>query len=739
MPERCTLCSLSNSSKREVPGKGRLHPEYMFVGEAPGEEEDNRGEPFIGGAGSVLNQILYGAGVHRPQTWITNVCRCRPPGNRTPLPEEIEACKHKLLQEVRVVQPKYIVALGVTAAQTLCGKGLTYRGMILPLKEEFGYQCPAVITYHPAFVMRQWEMLSTTAWDIRKLKMDFPNPAINYMINPPRSIIRSYLELAIKQSLPTSVDIETRGGEKETSEKGLNPFADEIIGIGFCHTPGWALNLSGQYMWDNWDIIKDFLEKHKLCIIQTVGTFDNTFLHIKDVRFFHYWNTATAMYCINSDSPRKLEYLRSLYTNMPPYKNAYKNPSSLSTIDLGQYNCLDVDITLRVHNEQLKYTPLPLMQRMMKEEYVALDMRLRGIKVNKDNLIQHYGNLLPEIDAIEAEFNEVGINIASNKQLSNFIYKELGLLPSARASKGKTFASVDEDEIVFQQRRLVENDPKYKLLSKILTHRQLSKIKSTYCEGVFKIIQEDGRVHPDWNPQGTDTGRWACKSPNIQNIPKPLRSMYIPGEGKVFIGFDYNRLELWVGAILAEEAKMLEMLRKGVDIHNIVHEEIKKYDPKCERIKAKAVVFGGIYGRSEDSVGREFNVPRHVVKQWYGIFYSRFPKFINYMDNNISLWKTNGFLETPFGRRKYCRSYREALNFPIQSTASDVAVNGLMALYEEGFHPVMNIHDQIVCEEDEATAQVLMVRMKDIMETSTPWLNDRFPVEGGIGYTWKEV
>jgi len=319
------------------------------------------------------------------------------------------------------------------------------------------------------------------------------------------------------------------------------------------------------------------------------------------------------------------------------------------------------------------------------------------------------------------------------------MYKELELTPSVRASKGKTFASVDEEEIVFQQRRLDKNDPKYKLLEKILTHREKSKIKSTYCEGVFKIIQEDGRVHPDWNPQGTDTGRWACKTPNIQNIPKPLRSMFIPSSGKVFIAFDYNRLELWVGAILAEEDKMLLMLRDGVDIHNIVHQEILKYDPNIERIKAKGVVFGGIYGRSKDSVAREFNVPVHTVGQWYDIFYSKFPKFISYMERNVSLWKEQGFLESPFGRRKYCRSYREALNFPIQSTASDVAVNGLIALYEEGFHPIMNIHDQIVCEEDEDKALILKPKMQELMEHSTPWLNDRFPVEGGIGYTWKEV
>lgn len=740
MQERCTKCQLHLLAKKQVHGIGKVSPEYMFVGEAPGETEDQTGEPFVGGAGAILNQMLYYCGIYRKSTWITNICCCRPPKNRTPLPQEVEACFDRLKHEIQIVRPKYIIALGATAASALTGESITHhRGMILPLLPKYEYDCSVILTYHPAFIMRQWEMMSTAVWDIGKLKKSFPNPKENYLINPPREVIKQYLDYAIEKDLPTAVDIETRGGEKENSEKGLNPFADEIIGIGFCHTPGWALNISHSHMWNNWDLVKDFLETCKKGIIQTVGTFDNTFLNLKGVKFYHYWNTATAMHCINSDSPRKLEYLRSLYTNMPPYKHAYKNPSMLESIDLGQYNCIDVDVTLRVHDQQLQYAPIPLMQRMMKEEYVAMDMRIRGILVDQDALVSHYALLLPKIESIEKEFWEANINIASNKQVSEMLYNTLGLSPSYRAKKGKTFYSVDEDELVYQQRKLTEDDPKYKLIDKILTYRGLAKIKETYCEGIFKATQSDGRVHPDWNPQGTDTGRWACKAPNIQNVPKEMRDMFTAPPGKVYIAFDYNRLELWVGALLAGEDVMLSMLREGVDIHDLVLQEINKSDPSVQRIKAKAVVFGGIYGRSKDSVAREFNVPGYIVEQWYGIFYSRFPKFLSFMDSNIAAWKQDGFLDTQFGRRKYCRSYREALNFPIQSTASDVAVNGLMALYNAGFHPIMNIHDQIVCEEDEDKAEVLMPKMKDIMETSTPWLNDRFPVEGGIGKTWKEV
>lgn len=740
MPERCTNCQLCLTSKKEVHGVGKINPDYMFIGEAPGAEEDEKGEPFVGGAGSVLNQILYHCRIYRKQSWITNICCCRPPQNRVPLPEEIEACFPRLKHEIQLIKPKYIVALGNTAALALTGESTThYRGMILPLLEKYEYNCNVILTHHPAFVMRQWDMFSTVVWDIGKIRLNLPNPKINYLINPPREVIEMYLKEGLEKNLPTAVDIETAGGEKENSEKGLNPFADEIIGIGFCHTPGYALNLSHQWMWLNWDLVKWFLENCKKGIIQTVGTFDNTFLNLKDIKFFHYWNTATAMHCINSDSPRKLEYLRSLYTNMPPYKHAYKNPSMLKDIDLGEYNCIDVDVTLRVHDQQLKYAPIPLMQRMMKEEYVAMDMRIRGILVDQDALVSHYATLLPQIEEVEKEFWEANVNIASNKQVSELIYNTLGLTPSARAKKGKTFYSVDEDELVFQQRKLPKDDPKYLLLQKIIDYRGKAKIKETYCEGIFKVIQSDGRVHPDWNPQGTDTGRWACKVPNIQNVPKEMRDMFISPKGKVLIAFDYNRLELWTGAILAGEDTMLSMLRNGIDIHDMVLTEIKKYSPETERIKAKAVVFGGIYGRSKDSVAREFGVSVYIVGQWYDIFYSKFPKFISYMDSNIALWKEQGFLETQFGRRKYCRSYREALNFPIQSTASDVAVNGLMALYKAGFHPIMNIHDQIVCEEDEDQANILMPKMKEIMETSTPWLNDIFPVEGGIGKSWKEV
>ena len=730
----CEECPLKG---KIVPGEGRMDdPTLFIVGEAPGREEEEQGRPFVGGAGKVLNQVLYKAGVRREDCYITNVVKCRPPGNRVPTQQEIDCCRTFLKEEFKIIKPPKTLLVGDTASKEVLGLPQNlWRGMCL--RSQYTPEGWALATYHTAFVMRQWEWFSTVVWDIQKLLKWEGHKELReeYLINPSLDRVKLFFEEFKKK--PIAVDIETRGGDKEESEKGLNPFADEIIGIGFCGAPGYALNLSGRGLQEAWSYVEEFLQANPFIIIHTKGTFDNTFLAVKGIKFRHHWNTATGLYCVYSDTPsRKLEYLRSLYTDIPPYKHIYKNPSQLSEINLGRYNCLDVDVTYRSYQAQLNYTPRALMDRMMKEEYCAMQMRLRGILVDKDKLVEHYALILPRLDELRGEFNEIGVNIGSNKQISDFLYKELGLTPSYKALSNKSYPSVDEEELVYQKRKLKEDDPKALLLGKVLDFREKDKIASTYCEGVYKIIQEDGRVHPDWDPQGTDTGRWACKRPNIQNVPREMRDIYVAPEGKILYGADFNRLELWIGALLAGEDKMLSLLRGGVDIHGIVGDEMHKSDPTIPRIKVKAVVFGGIYGRAPANVAKEFGVTVDKVKTWYGIFYNQFPKFVHFMEENIRLWKSKGFLETPFGRKKYCRTEREALNFPIQSTASDVVVNSIIKLEEAGFNLIMNIHDQIVCEEEDNSRFKEFI---EITETSCQFLNDRFPVEGKEGRTWLEV
>jgi DNA polymerase len=151
--DACTACGLARTRKKSVPGVGDVHAEWLFVGEAPGSEEDARGEPFVGQAGRLLDNMLAALGLRRGENvYIANVLKCRPPGNRTPEPREVEACQPYLDRQIALIRPELIVALGKSAATTLLGVDATIASMRGRVHRYRGV--PLVVTYHPAYLLR---------------------------------------------------------------------------------------------------------------------------------------------------------------------------------------------------------------------------------------------------------------------------------------------------------------------------------------------------------------------------------------------------------------------------------------------------------------------------------------------------------------------------------------------------------------------------------------------------------
>jgi len=737
--ENCEKCPLLCEKRHNiVNGTGPVPCDYMFIGEAPGEDEDLAGEPFVGGAGRTLNSMLYNAGINRKSVYITNVCRCRPPKNRQPTLEEIQNCLPFLMQEIRLVRPKFLIALGATAINALTFKDLHYRGMFVESQIFEHDNIPVLCCWHPSYIQRNGfgTFYSVGVWDFKKLS----NPSkylqkwdtTGYLVNPSYDKIQEYLNSAMPY--PCAVDIETAGGDKEDSEKGLNPFTDKIIGIGFCFKPGYALSISGKHLMECLPLIKAFLEKHPQLIIHTRGSFDNTFLYLNGIKMDWYWNTTTGMYCIHTGFPRDLEFLRSLYTHIPPYKYRYKNPSLLGEIDLGVYNCTDVDATLLIHNSQKEIVPPEYMEWMMEQERAAMMMRIRGVRLDQDKLIDHYAMILPQMDALEAEFAEINIDLNSSAQVSDFMYKELGLKPTKKASEGKTRPSSDERQIQIQMAKLDPDSSARMLLKKILDYRGIQKIASTYCKGIYKRIHSDGKVHPDWVVQGTDTGRWACKDPNLQNMPPDMRDIVIASPGKVFLYADYNRIEVWVAAIMSGDKELLAILEGGIDIHGEVQKEIAKAYPPITRLQAKAVEFGIFYGRGADDIANEFNISKDLSQIWIDMFFNRFHALKHFLHEELpKQMKDKGYVKTFFGRRKYTDKVTEAMNGPIQGTASEICNRAIVKLHKLGFNLVINQHDSIMSEEDNGDRFEEFVY---IMEHSAPELRPIFKVEGGVGEDW---
>lgn len=713
---KCDRCTLSRDFF--VPADGPKPAKIMIVGEAPGREEVEQRRPFVGGAGRVLSALLKAAGLNRKEIYITNVVKCRPPNNRTPLPEEVECCKDLLQQEIEEVNPEWIIALGETAARWFDNK-------FYPIGDWRGHVCKwngryLLITFHPAYVMRKRtsgkgaDLFTIVTNDLHRVKTKPKFLPAQYKVDPPPE----ELELYLSKGGVTAIDIETTD---------LNPWKDDITAIAFCNEPGHAISVrwSEEYL----PIIRKFLESDTPKVYHHMA-FDVLFKKVKGFKTRNIvWDTQLAAHWIWSDGPLSLDFLRSLYTTIPPYKKAIKRRGlfTLSRQEFGEMNCADVDATLRVYYEQRKLLKPDVMHYLLKLEYQAMTMRERGVKFDKRRAAARYLELGPRVQEIEDKFmREHGVLISSPKQLLQWLHSKRIWVNSTRAEELEDYL---EKKVYKEETR--------KLISEILEYRKLSKALSTYIKGIFPLLEETtSRVHPNWNTCGTDGSRWACSDPNLMNVPLDLRDLYVPSEPYTFYGADYRNLEFYVAGLLAGEYEIVDKIQKGEDIHEEIRQEAARYYPSVTRSQAKAIVFGTIYGRSAHSICRELGIPLDAARKLQDMCMRRFPKLVKRREQQLEFWRKHGYVESFHRRRKYCSKPTEALNSAIQSTAAEVAINALLKLEEEGFRPVILVHDQIVCE---APKNKSFERFVEIMETSTPALCERFPVKAKKGGDWKEV
>lgn len=750
--KNCTKCRLHLTRTQTVPGVGPSPCDYMFLGEAPGRIEDATGIPFNNkeGAGKVLSALLYASGFKRSEVYITNPVKCRPPNNRVPDPDELAACREYLDAEISLVNPKVIAALGEVASLISTGRGVHSRGYIEP-NSYLGK--PVLITYHPAYFTygERLSMFDVVVHDFSKLHnldeiLSKKDPQ-NYILDPSLETLKAYFEKW--KDIYVAVDIETKGDAEAPSEEkaGLDPFEDEIIGIAFCGEYGTALHLSKAYMEKYWNELKTFLETHDLLVYQN-NRFDRAFLKLKGINSNLSFDTFTFQYLENPAQTRKLDHTRSLYTNFLPYKEKYKKRGKVSHLDpikLGWYNCRDVDCTREIALEQQKQQDERLsflMKRVCREDTQAIKMRIRGVQISQEAIASHYIQLKPKIEKMEANFLQThGLEITSPKQIGKLLFDKLHLTDYSRKR------STQEEYLLKIMESFIGNPPEKEIVQSILNHREIFRTASTYCEGIFKRIKPDGRLHPDWLPTGTDTGRWSCKDPSLMNIPLFMRDIVVAPKGKVLMGPDYSKMQVWGAAILSEDEELIAVLKDpNRNIHKEVLASIEEVYPLTQNVgedqallRAKAVVFGTIFGRQASDIAQEFKVEPIVAKMWQDQYLNRFHKMRDWLNSVVDFWKTNGYVEGIYGRRKYAKKPTDAMNHPVQNFEAEVVINAMFALEEKGFNIIITVHDQLVAEEPEENCEERFEEMCHIMSTCSPDIWPYFPVAGSISDNWKGV
>ncbi|MBE6125773.1 MAG: DNA polymerase I [Erysipelotrichaceae bacterium] len=386
---------------------------------------------------------------------------------------------------------------------------------------------------------------------------------------------------------------------------------------------------------------------------------------------------------------------------------------------------------------------------------VLFDMEKTGVRVDAGVLDRIARETSVKIAALEQEIYQLAnrqFNINSPKQLAEVIYDDLALM---RSTKRSTDASV-----------LKKIEDRHPIIPAILEYRKYAKLNSTYAIGLKKYIQDDSKIHTEFNQCIAETGRLSSSNPNLQNISvrneeaQMIRAAFIPEPGCVFVGADYSQVELRILAHLADEKGLIDAFKAGMDIHtrtamdvfNVPEEEVT---PLLRR-QAKAINFGIDYGMSDFGLAERLEIPVYKAKEFIESYFRKYPNVRRFMDQTIAQCREDGYVTTMLNRRRDIpeikssnHSLREfgkraAMNAPVQGSAADLIKIAMINVYNrinrEGLKSkmILQIHDELILnvpkEEEKIIMKLVEEEMENAMELKVPLL-----AESESGNNWLEV
>ncbi|MBQ4168503.1 MAG: DNA polymerase I [Bacteroidales bacterium] len=424
-----------------------------------------------------------------------------------------------------------------------------------------------------------------------------------------------------------------------------------------------------------------------------------------------------------------------------------------------------MQISARIWNEMKEAGVVRLYEKMEEPLIRVLSSMERvGVKIDLESLKDFADSLRAEIAEKEALVRklsgEPSLNVGSPKQIGEVLFEKMKIDPKARKSARGSW-STDEET-------LLEYADKNPIIEAILDYRAAKKLLSTYIEPFPDYISEqDGRVHTTFNQALTSTGRLSSSNPNLQNIPirtergREIRKAFVPeGPDGLILSADYSQIELRVMAHMCGDGHMLKAFQEGEDVHAATAAKIFGV-PVAEvtadqRRKAKTANFGIMYGISAFGLAQRLRVPRSEAKRLIDGYFESFPSIRAFIDNTIAQARTDGYVQTLFGRRRYIQDIniqnatlralaeRNAVNAPIQGTAADIIKLAMIAvdkeLRESGMNSrmVLQIHDELVFETDikevEALKSLVTRCMENVIKLSVP-----LTVECNYGKNWIEA
>lgn len=488
------------------------------------------------------------------------------------------------------------------------------------------------------------------------------------------------------------------------------------------------------------------------------------------------FDTMLAHYLVQPELRHNMDYLAEIYLNYqtihidtligPKGKNQ-KNMADLAPADICDYACEDADITLQLMEPLKAEMEKNQLTRVFHEIEMPLmpvlaQMERNGVRLDTEALSETGEQFRQRMQQLETEIYELAghpFTITSPRQVGEVLFDELKLNEKAKKTKSGQYSTGEEVLEAIKH--------KHPIVEKILAHRALKKLISTYIDALPKLIYPaTGRIHTSFNQAVTATGRLSSSNPNLQNIPvrgddgREIRKAFVPEPGCIFFSADYSQIELRIMAHLSADEHLVNDFRCGRDIHaatasRIFHKPIEEVS-RDERRKAKTANFGIIYGISAFGLAERMEVSRTEAKELITNYFDTYPRVKEYMQTSVERARELGYIVTEFGRRRYLpditsrnavvRGYaeRNAVNAPIQGTAADIIKIAMVRIAQrfeaEGIQSkmILQVHDElnfsVLPEELDHVKNIVIQEMEGAYTMSVPLLADC-----GEGKNWLEA
>ena len=525
------------------------------------------------------------------------------------------------------------------------------------------------------------------------------------------------------------------------------------------------------------EIFRPFFENATITKVGQNLKYDLTVLANYDIRPTPpLFDTMLAHYLIQPELRHNMDYLAEIYLDYqtihieeligPKGKNQ-RNMADLPPRQICDYACEDADVTLRLMQPLKKDLEENGLMRVFEDIEMPLmpvlaKMERNGVVLDTEALAETGRHFTERMEQLEKDIFELAGHpflLTSPRQVGEVLFDELKLNEKAKKTKSGQYSTGEE---VLEALRA-----KHPIVGKILAHRGLKKLLSTYVEALPKLIHpQTGRLHTSFNQAVTATGRLSSSNPNLQNIPvrgddgKEIRKAFVPEEGCIFFSADYSQIELRIMAHLSGDEHLVQDFREGRDIHaataaRVYHKPIEEIS-RDERRKAKTANFGIIYGISAFGLAERMEVSRTEAKELISSYFSTYPRVQQFINESIEKARSQGYILTEFGRRRYLpditsrnavvRGYaeRNAVNAPIQGTAADIIKLAMIRIDQrferEGIRSkmILQVHDELNFsvwpDELDRVRHIVVEEMENAFAMQVPLV-----AECGTGSNWLEA